>query len=229
MPNERDMPGIKARLRLTERLLIGSVFCIAVLFTLLLIAVKWPNYWIYVAAEQTPMTWLQSVLWFGCALLALICCTLVYAQGGFRREGVVWLLLSAAYAFLMIDERFAFHERVRDNWLKQTGIKLLPWEEAGDFIPLVYAFVALLFLVHIVRVFRARKAALVWFIAAAALFALAVGMDSFAVSNMSKGAERLEQSSEEIVELLAVSSLFSSVVLMLFHYVTALMSGKREV
>ncbi|GGD83367.1 hypothetical protein [Paenibacillus nasutitermitis] len=209
----------EARLHMMERWIIASAFILSALFVVVLAAVKWPSYWIYLAAEQTPMTWLQSVIWFGCVLMALLCCMLTYARDGFKRRPLNWLLLSAAFAFLMADERFAFHERVRDHYLKSTGIKFLPWMEAGDFILLVYAIVALALAVYVIRLYRVRRLALVWLIISGALFALAVGMDTFDVSRMSKAAERLEQTLEEIVELFAVLSLLSSLMLMVVHHV----------
>ncbi|WP_274648845.1 hypothetical protein [Paenibacillus humicola] len=217
-------PAGDKRLRRMERWVIAAGFAACAAFAALLAAVKWPDYWIYIASEQTPMTWLQSVLWFGCVLLALLCAMLNYARTGLGRETFLWLLLTAAFGFLMADERFAFHERVRDHVLKPAGIKILPWMEAGDFLLLGYAVIALLLASSIVRLFRSRRSALFWLIAAALLFAAAVGMDTFDVTRMTKAGERLEQSIEEIVELFADQSLLSSVLLMLTHYIRSLRS-----
>jgi hypothetical protein len=215
----------QARLARIERSLLISVFTLCSLFVILLFVLKWPSYWVYIASEQTPMTWLQSVIWFGCVLFALVSLTLLYIQEGLSRHALVWLFLSGAFLFLMMDERFAFHERIRDHYLKPAGIKILPWMEAGDFILLIYALAALAFAVPIYRVYRARRAALVWLCIAAILFAAAVGMDTFDVSKMSKAAERLEQSTEEIIELFAVLSLFSSIWLMIGYYLSSFREG----
>ncbi|MFC5650666.1 hypothetical protein ACFPYJ_16345 [Paenibacillus solisilvae] len=210
-----------ARLAKIERSLLICAFTLCSLFVVLLIALKWPSYWVYIASEQTPMTWLQSVIWFGCVLFALLSFTLLYIQEGLRRHALTWLMLAGAFLFLMMDERFAFHERVRDHYLKPAGIKILPWMEAGDFILLMYAVVALAFVIPIYRVYRVRRTALIWLGIAAILFATAVGMDTLDVSKMSKATERFEQSMEEIIELLAVLSLFSSVWLMIGFYLSA--------
>ena len=215
----------QARLARIERSLLISVFTLCSLFVILLFVLKWPSYWVYIASEQTPMTWLQSVIWFGCVLFALVSLTLLYIQEGLSRHALVWLILSGAFLFLMMDERFAFHERIRDHYLKPAGIKILPWMEAGDFILLIYALAALAFAVPIYRVYRARRAAFVWLCIAAILFAAAVGMDTFDVSKMSKAAERLEQSTEEIIELFAVLSLFSSIWLMIGYYLSSFREG----
>lgn len=50
-----------------------------------------------------------------------------------------WTITAAAFAWLALDERFALHERLRDRYLKQTGIRLLPWMEAGDWLIPLYA------------------------------------------------------------------------------------------
>ena len=209
-----------SRLQRMERWIIIAAFSLSAIFVLLMVAAKWPRYWEYIASEQTPMTWLQSIVWFGCGLLALLSLMLVYAKDGFRMKASVWLLLGSACFFLMADERFALHERIRDHWLKPADIRLLPWMGAGDFIILIYALVALSLVGYIYRVFKVRKAAWLWFCIAAGLAAIAVGMDSFDVSQMSKDAERLEQTLEEIIELASVLALLSSMLLMLVHYLS---------
>ncbi|MCQ6561085.1 hypothetical protein [Paenibacillus mendelii] len=228
MPSSKQQERATSRAALTptdrllhmERWLIIAAFSISALLVLLMVAAKWPRYWEYIASEQTPMTWLQSIVWFGCGLLALLSLMLVYAKEGLRMKATVWLMLASACFFLMADERFALHERIRDHWLKPADIRLLPWMGAGDFIILIYALVALSFVGYIYRVFKARKSAWIWLCIAAGLAAIAVGMDSFDVSQMSKDTERLEQSLEEIVELASVLALFSSKLLMLGHYIS---------
>ncbi|MFC4778821.1 hypothetical protein ACFO9Q_18655 [Paenibacillus sp. GCM10023252] len=218
MPDENDKYGF-IRLQRMERWLISMLWLGGVFFTCLLIAVKLPRYWEYIASEQTPMTWLQSLMWFGCTVLAMLCLMMAYVRDGFHREAAMWLMLSCGFTFLMLDERFAIHERIRDRYLKPTGFRLLPWMEAGDYIVLLYAVAALFCTVLIYRLFRVRRGALLWLGLAALLFACAVGADTLDVSRMTMAEERFEQTLEECVELAAVLSLFSSMLLMLTHYV----------
>jgi len=203
------------RLKRIERAVIVSAWLFASGFTLLLLAAKWPRYWAYVAPEQTPMTWLQSVLLFACMLLGLLSFTLAYAEEGWSRRAGVWLVVTAAYLFLALDERFALHERVRDNVLAPRDIKLLPWMGAGDFLLLLYAIAGLLFVSELYKVLRSRRAAWRWFRAAAVLALAAVGADSVDVARMTEDGERVEQTLEEIVELAAMAAFFSSYLLML--------------
>lgn len=178
------------------------------LFAALCFFAKWPNYWEWIANEQTPFTWLQSVL----LLLVSTFCLLNALYTHLRKEAgapSTWLFLGASMCFLALDERFAIHERVRDSILEPLGVTIpfLPWVGAGDFIVLGYFAVALVLLRRIIRVFRRETAAFRFFLAGFLLAALAVGADSFNVERMSVEAIRIEQTAEEIAEAFAFSCL----------------------
>lgn len=189
------------RFRIVERCWVGGLIGFSLLFVIGLITVKWPRYWAYVASEMTPMTWWESVILFSCSMSALLCAALIFVDSGFSRRVLIWGILAAAFFFLTLDERFALHERVRDNWLEPRNVKLLPWVGAGDFLLLLYAVVGLLFLRYVLRELRIRKGAMRWFLVAVAIATITVIMDSFDVSRMSLAMERLEQTIEEILEL----------------------------
>ncbi|MDG0809753.1 hypothetical protein [Cohnella rhizosphaerae] len=42
-----------------------------------------------------------------------------------------WTITAAAFAWLALDERFALHERLRDRYLKRTGIRLAALDGSG--------------------------------------------------------------------------------------------------
>ena len=192
---------IERRYRTAELLWTAGLFGFSILFVAAMIVGKWPNYWVYIASEMTPMTWWESMVLFACCLFALLNAFLIFIQNGYSRRVLIWFLLAAAFFFLTLDERFALHERVRDNWLAPRDVKLLPWVGAGDFLLLLYAIIGLVFLRYLFRELQLRKAAVRWFIAGAAAGAFAVILDSFDVSKMSLAKERLEQTVEEVFEL----------------------------
>lgn len=192
---------MERRFRIVERCWVGGLIGLSLLYVIGLIAVKWPRYWAYIASEMTPMTWWESIILFSCSMSAFLCAALIYVDSGLSRRVYIWCTLAAAFFFLTLDERFALHERVRDNWLEPRNIKLLPWVGAGDFLLLLYAVVGILFLRYVLHELRIRKAAMRWFLVAVFIAALTVIMDSFDVSRMSLAMERLEQTVEEILEL----------------------------
>ncbi|ANE46573.1 hypothetical protein SY83_10140 [Paenibacillus swuensis] len=189
-----------SRFRRVEQLWIGGLFGFSALFILGLIIGKWPRYWAYIASEMTPMTWWESVVLFTCFTVTLLCAALTYIAKGWGRGTVVYAILSGAFLFLTLDERFALHERIRDGYLAPQNIKPLPWVGAGDFLVMLYAALGLLFLRYVWRELQLRRGAQKWLLAGIVLSIAAVGADSFDVSRMTLDAERLEQTIEEILE-----------------------------
>jgi hypothetical protein len=214
------MSQIQKRIQQIETGIIGALFLSFFIFVVLLIGVKWPNYWQYIASEQTPMTWFQSVILFSCSLTALACASLSYIDRGWHKRVWVWGTLSLSFLFLTLDERFAMHERVRDLWLKPANIRIpLPWVGPGDFILLIYLILGLGFVFYIYQILKERKSVWVWFCIGLALSTLAVAIDSFDVAMMTLSQERFFQSVEEIIESVAMLSMWSSFILMSSTYI----------
>jgi hypothetical protein len=187
----------------TERVLQRIYVAVPVTFalwTVALLAVGWPSWWRYLAPEESPMTWLQSVVLALCCALA----GLVAAQCWILdRPMSPYLLIGAGFGWLALDERFTIHERVRDQILAPRGIRapLLTWVGPGDFILLGYAVVGLFVLWRVVPVLREVPRARALFLAGVVCAAAAVGADSVDPSRYTLTGERVEQTLEEVVEL----------------------------
>lgn len=194
-----------------ERIALFGLPGAAAAYVALLAIAQWPRYWLWIAPEQTPMTWLESVLLVLCAAV----CLLLAAAARFRgeRAGFRWLVLAAGFGFLALDERFALHERLRDGYLAPRDIAppFLPWVAAGDFLLLGYGVVALALLPVVLRGFAGHPRARGLLLAGAGLAALAVAGDSLNVHAMSQTMEIREQTAEEIVELAGCTCLLLAV------------------
>lgn len=167
----------------------------------LLAAARWPSWWAWVAPEQTPMTWLQSVVLVLAAAGALLLAAVLSAA---RVPGArIWLLLAVGLCGLAFDERFAVHERIRDGFLAPRGVRapFLPWVGPGDFLLLGVALVGLLVLPFVWRALAGDRAARAAFAVGVGLALVAVAADSLDPARWSVAAERWEQSLEEVVEL----------------------------
>lgn len=206
-----------AVVRRARRATLLALTAVAVLTPPVLAAVRWPRWWTWIASEDTPMTWLQSVVLVlaaaGCALLVLVL-RLAAARAGDIRA---WVLLSAGFAALAFDERFSVHERVRDGILAPRGIRipLLTWVAPGDFLLLCVALVGLAALPIVWRAVRVDVGARTALAVGVALAAVAVSLDSIDPSTWSEGAERVQQSLEEVVELASALCFLAAVVLRL--------------
>lgn len=201
-----------ARRRLGAGLIVAGV-----LAPLLLAAAQWPSYWLWIASEQTPMTWLQSVVLVLAAATSLLVAVLLRLRDASRSERLPWLLLAAGFAALAVDERFALHERIRDGFLAPRGVRipLLPWVAPGDFLVLLIALSGLALLPRVLRALAPDRSARRLFVLGVVLASAAVATDSIDPSTWSVAAERLQQSLEEVVELCAGLAMLGGVALRL--------------
>jgi len=197
--------------RNARRVVIVAAAVVAVAAPTVLAAARWPRWWSDIAPEQTPMTWLQSVV-----LTTAAAASALAAVVDFRRVRL-WLLLAAGFLALAIDERFALHERLRDNFLAPRGVALpfLPWVAPGDFLLLVGAVAGLLLLPHLLPLFRYDRSALRALWLGVACAALAVGVDSVDPQTWTIAQERVQQSLEECLELISDLSLCTAIALRL--------------
>jgi hypothetical protein len=181
-----------------------------------LAAARWPRYWEWVALEESPMRFLQALLLFGAALLAALLALLAAFDARPLTERRTWLYAAVGLAYLMLDERFALHERLRDNALSRLGLGL-PWGSPGDYLLVAYLGAGLLLLPRLLRLLREEPAAFRFFAAGALLAASAVSADTLDVERMSPAAERLEQTLEEVVEAVSASLLAAALFLVLYR------------
>lgn len=177
-------------------------------------AAQWPRYWVWIAPERTPLAFLEALLLFSAALLSGLLALLATLQERPSHERRVWALGVLGFAFLGADERFALHERLRDNLLADVGVAL-PWGAPGDYLLLLYLGAALTLLPSFVALLLGDRLALGMFAAGVVLSAIVVLADSLDVRAMTPATERLEQSLEEVLEAVAGSLLAGS---LLVHF-----------
>jgi hypothetical protein len=170
-------------------------------FVVLLVAGRWPEWWKWVVYEDTPMTWMESIILFTIGLTGLTGAAAAYLEeddASARR----WFLLGAAFLVMSLDERFALHERVRDRILAPRGIHLFPffWTAPGDFVLLLEALVGVATLPFFWPLFKERPAARRCLYGAVLASLSAVLMDSVDIKPWPAAGQRLEQFWEEILE-----------------------------
>lgn len=192
--------------RLRVAVALAAVWVVA---PLVLAAARWPRYWIWLAQEESPMTWLESVVLVLCAATCLLVAYVTRLSSGtfpgprLRNPATAWALLALGFAGLAFDERFSVHERLRDGYLAPRGIRFpfLPWVAPGDFLLLLVAVVGLAMLPLVWRCFRGDRLAVVLMLSGIGLALVAVACDSIDPSTWTVGQERVQQSLEEVVEL----------------------------
>jgi hypothetical protein len=219
-----------------RRNLVVTLTAIWVLAPLMLMAARWPSWWAWVAPEQTPMTWLQSVtLVLAAAGSMLIGYILRLAADGNPaaedRAGLTaWWVLAAGCVALAFDERFAIHERVRDGVLAPRGVTIpfLPWVAPGDFLLLLVGLAGLALLPTVWRALRADRGASHALLLAVGLAVVAVGMDSVDPSTWTVHAERVEQTAEEVVELASGLAFLAAVALRLLGLLDAMAGSPNQ-
>ena len=151
-----------------------------------LAAARYPEYWKWIALEETPMTWLQTVL----LIVAAAGCGVIAVIGSVREWRFTarfpYLALALGFTYLALDDRFALHERLRDRILAPRDIRIpgLTWLAPGDFQMLLTAVAGLCVLPFVLRALRTDRLALVLFGLGALIAAVSIGMDSIDPSTM---------------------------------------------
>lgn len=185
----------------TRTLLLVTLAVTWLLVPGLLFVARYPRWWAWIAQEQVPMTWFQSVTLVVAGVLAALAWFVARLRDLRPRAGLA--LLAVGFCALAFDERFAIHERVRDGYLAPRDVRLplLTWIAPGDFLLLLVGIVGLALLPVIVRSMREDPWAVGLLVVGVALACVTVGMDSIDPQTWSVAAERVQQTLEEVLEL----------------------------
>ncbi|WP_114201311.1 chromate transporter [Janibacter anophelis] len=185
----------------------------------LLFVARYPRWWTWIAQEQVPMTWFQSVTLVVAGVVSLAAWWIARSTDVRPRAGL--LLLAVGFAALAFDERFAVHERVRDRVLAPRDVRLpgLTWIAPGDFLLLLVALVGLALLPVVIRSMGRERSPLLLLGLGVVLAVVSVGTDSVDPSTWTVEGERIQQSLEECVELWAGLAFVGAVTLRLMGLV----------
>jgi hypothetical protein len=191
------------RLNKLQQQLILITIIFPAISVLVFVAAQWPQYWKWIATEDTPMTTLQVAIMYTIALVAWANAGLQHLRFNAAKSSR-WLVLGCSFFWLALDDRFAIHERIRDSFLapRHVAIPFLPIA-AGDFVLLFYMAVGLLTLKWLLPIFRETKTIRNRFLAGIAVSALVITVDAYDIHRLDINAERLEQTVEEVFELVA--------------------------
>jgi hypothetical protein len=193
----------QARLHTVARYLMLASSLLPALLVAVFIVGRWPEYWKWIASEDTPMTTLEVSVMYATALACWGAAVTDYLRGGsdFVRR---WTLLGAGFLWLAMDDRFAIHERIRDGFLAPHDIRIpgLP-VGPGDFILIVYLLAGLALQPWLLPLWRRHAAARRRFLAGVAVAATAVLLDAYDIHSLDLAGQRLEQTLEECLELVA--------------------------
>lgn len=179
----------------------------AVLAPAALAAAQYPRYWEWIALELTPMTWLQTVLLVLAGAASALIAVIGAVRAWPRAPRLAHWALALGFGYLAIDDRFAIHERIRDRILAPRDISIpgLGFLAPGDFQVLLMGIAGLVALPFVLRALRRDRLALWLFVLGVLCSVTAIGMDAIDPATMPVDIERLEQTLEECVELLAAA------------------------
>ncbi len=174
----------------------GAVFSCILFLTI----ISMPQYWKNIIYERSALTWVESLLLFSCSLLSLFNLLLKRVRTG--KLQAVWILLSVAFLYLAIDERFMLHEAIREKVLKPNHIYLnfLFWIEKGDYVLIAFMVIGLSLLPLVLNEIKSSRKAFLFFIAGILCSALAVGADTIDLHGLNLPVQYSIQYIEEILE-----------------------------
>ncbi|MES0490448.1 MAG: hypothetical protein ABUK01_10675 [Leptospirales bacterium] len=199
-----------------ETVFLGALSLFTVSFVALLIIARWPEWWMWVIFERTPMTWLESMLLYTSTIIAFAIAGVEFLTSTLKNT-FLWAFYGMGFLFLTLDERFALHERLRDFVLIPNDIHpgLFFWTSPGDYILVIMALCSIALVPVYYKLFAVRKSALVLKATGFGIALTAVFLDSLHVTDMAMETQRLLQFYEEILETTAML-LFCSALFLLF-------------
>jgi hypothetical protein len=212
MTNQRQL-----RLQTIEKMLLLFSAIMPVTLVIVFILGRWPEYWKWIASEDTPMTSLEVTVMYTTALVCWAGAAQSYLNEALARCKC-WLVTGFGFLWLAMDDRFAIHERIRDQILVPHNISIpyLP-VGPGDFILLIYMVIGLAMLPWLVSIFKGNRKALIRLLGGVAVAAVAVLMDAYDIHRDSLDMQRLEQTVEECLELIAQIMFLQASVIAFMH------------
>lgn len=191
------------RIETIEKYLMRLSIALPLLLVIAFIAGRWPEYWKWIASEDTPMTSLEVTVMYTTALVCWTGAAQCYLHSDLMRSKK-WGALGFGFLWLAMDDRFAIHERIRDHILipHNISIPFLPIGP-GDFILLIYAMAGLVLLPWFLAIFKVHRPAKFRLISGVIVAGFAVLLDAYDWHQTSLEAQRFEQTIEEIFELIA--------------------------
>ncbi len=125
-----------SRFQKSNDLIEGMIIGGNLLFLAVVIGWDWPMWWVNINYEKGALTWFSSIQLWTIAIVSL--------HLALRHQARIWYAMAFGFFLFSFDERFQFHERLRDLFLKPHGIGThLPGIHPGDFLLLVVAGVGL--------------------------------------------------------------------------------------
>ena len=139
----------------------------------------WWAFW----GEDNLITWFSSVQLVLIGLVAYLnysAASLWRGLGGEGNRGYwIWLVFTAGFLFLALDERFEIHEALREGIIQSHGeVSILPFARPGDIGMYLYLAVGLVLMVFLVSELRVARSGLLLFVTAVAIAASIVVVDS---------------------------------------------------
>lgn len=186
-----------------RRLLVWAAVVVPPVIVAGLVVAGLPDYGRLITDEQSPMTWVQTVLLAVAGVLAALHAARRWLAGDRLHP---WPLLAAGLLWLAVDDRFVIHERLRDELLAGRIPDVIPWGRPGDVVLLAYAVGGLVLTRAVLRALAADRAARWAFVAALGLLGVAAAIDTVDAESLTRSQELAEATVEESLELFGDAS-----------------------
>lgn len=205
-----------------------GVALVNVLFPLLLLAgavLEGRDFYRVIDGERNAMTWFSSLQLMLIALVAALNTGPSRLRGGVRRHAWVWPLTAAGFVFLALDERFEFHETLRNEVLRPADLFAdILWIDTGDVVLFGYLAAGLVLAYFL---FRELAPVARWLFAAALALTAAVFVLDSLPREMTRDVRALTTIVEELGET-AGQLLFLLAFLLTWRFNVSALAGKPQ-
>ncbi len=179
---------------------ISAIITSLIFFLLTTLGICYHDYWSYIIYEKSPMGYYEALLLFFCFLIALL--NFIVSHRYEEKWNLSWIILTLGFLYLTLDEKFAIHETIREEYFKPNNLTLefLFWVEKGDYVLMFVFLVGLCAMPILYKEIKKYRKSMILFLLALIFTAGAVFTDSIDLKGIDFSLQKFIQYMEEVFE-----------------------------
>ena len=214
---EKSIELIEKKLKNIENKILFVSFFVSIFLMIIFIVIKYPDWleWIDVS-YYSPNSFIQLLYLYTLFIISAFISVIHHLDKNIKiKERTIWILASAGFLFLTLDEKYKFHNQLRD-YLKVN--KKFLWFENGDFVLFGVLVAGLIFSFFFVKYLIQSKRAFILFSLGIVVTIFSVVIDSIHLHKVLNVTRDLFWGLEEISETIAMTFFINSFVSMFCFY-----------
>lgn len=214
---KKNIKLISNQLKNIEKKFLFLSFFVSISLMISFIIITYPDWleWIDVS-DYSPNSFMQLLYLYTLFVIGSFISLIHHLDKHIKiKEKIIWILATAGFLFLTMDEKYKFHNQLRDYMKVQ---KTFLWFENGDFVLFGVLICGLIFSFFFFKYLKQSKRALILFILGILTTIFSVVIDSVHLHKILDMTRDLFWGLEEIGETIAMTFFLNSFFTMFCFY-----------